>query len=340
MSRVLFGSVTRNAEFPPWPFHFEPLESSRWEAGDFVVAEVLPRAGEAEGFELASGRECVPMSGNLLVGAFARRFATLEATGSFEEIGPDGLMSSMTEGGCFGAVTSKSRFSKSLLPLRYRGHILVDGRKMRMGDFVPPASGEPFRMPVVLLVGTSMSSGKTFSGRVAVQELKALGHTVVAAKLTGAGRWHDTLSLGDAGADHTFDFVDAGLPTTVCPAEEYERGVAGLLSRMASTGASVAVIEAGASPLEPYNGKTLVDMLGDTVAFTILSASDPYAVVGIQTAWERAFDLVTGPTANTKAGVSLVRELTGLPALDLLDEATHEPLRARLVAAIGAKGGA
>ena len=340
MSRVLFGSVTRNAEFPPWPFPFEPLESSSWESGDFVVAEVLPRERQLEGFEVASGRRIVPMSGNLLVGAFARRFATLEATGSFEEIGPDGLMASLTQGGCFGAVTSKSRFSKPLLPLRYRGHILAGGRKMRMRDFVPPASDESFRIPVVLLVGTSMSAGKTFSGRVAVQELKALGHTVVAAKLTGAGRWHDTLSLGDAGADHTFDFVDAGLPTTVCPAEEYERAVAGLLSRIASTGASVAVIEAGASPLEPYNGKTLVDMLGDTVAFTILSASDPYAVVGIQTAWERSFDLVTGPTANTKAGVSLVRGLTGLEALDLFDVATHETLRARLVAAIGAKGGA
>jgi len=96
---------------------------------------------------------------------------------------------------------------------------------------------------------------------------------------------------------------------------------------MAATGATVAVIEAGASPLEPYNGGTLVDLLGDHVAFTILSASDPYAVVGIQSAWGRNFDLVTGPTANTKAGVALVHELSGLPALDLLDVATHASLR-------------
>ena len=133
MSRVLFGSVTRNAEFPPWPFPFEPLESSRWESGDFVVAEVLPRAGEAEGFELASGRECVPMSGNLLVGAFARRFATLEATGSFEEIGPDGLMSSMTEGGCFGAIAANQHrldrwyFFFCIITCRSRGLTFGDG---------------------------------------------------------------------------------------------------------------------------------------------------------------------------------------------------------------------
>jgi hypothetical protein len=165
-----------------------------------------------------------------------------------------------------------------------------------------------------------------------------LGHTVVAAKLTGAGRWHDTLSFADAGAAQTFDFVDAGLPTTVVPPEAYAEAVEPLLGKMAGTGASVAVIEAGASPLEPYNGGTLVDLLGDQVRFTILAASDPYAVVGIQEAWGRSFDLVVGPTANTKAGVALVHELAGLPALDLFDGGTHSSLRQRLEAAVGSHG--
>jgi hypothetical protein len=249
-------------------------------------------------------------------------------------------MHCLTAAGCFGLATSKSRFSKAFLPVRYRGHVLQDGGKLNMRDFVPPAPEAEFSMPTVLLVGTSMSAGKTFSGRVAVRELKALGHTVVAAKLTGAGRWHDTLSFRDAGADFTFDFIDAGLPTTVVPPAEYRAAMPGLLRRMAATGATAAVIEAGASPLEPYNGGTLVEMLGDHVAYTILSASDPYAVVGIQTAWERTFDLVAGPTANTKAGVALVHELAGLPALDLLDIATHSSLRQRLEAAVGARGDA
>jgi hypothetical protein len=112
------------------------------------------------------------------------------------------------------------------------------------------------------------------------------------------------------------------------------------LKRMAATGASVAVIEAGASPLEPYNGGTLVDMLDEHIEFTILAASDPYAVVGIQQGWGRGCDLVTGPTANTKAGVQLVHKLTGLPALDILDDATHGSVRQRLQDAIGAKGNA
>lgn len=339
MSAVLFGSVTRIADLPPWPFAFEALERDRWASGDYVVAEVLPRSLPTEGFELPDGRPAVPLAGDLLVGAFARRFATLEATGSYEEIGPDNRMSSMTEGGCFGAVTSRSRFGARMMPLVYRGHVIQDGRKLVMSDFVPNPPDVAFDLPVVLLAGTSMSAGKTYAGRVAVRQLKKLGHEVVAAKLTGAGRWHDTLSFLDAGADHIFDFVDAGLPTTVVPAEEYRDAVSGLLARMADTGATVAVIEAGASPLEPYNGGTLVDMLGDRVAFTILAASDPYAVLGIQEAWNQSFDIVTGPTANTKAGAALVRELAGLPAVDLLDVDTHDGLRSRLGDIVGSVEG-
>jgi hypothetical protein len=327
---VMFGSVTLPAELPPWPFSYEPIPRGEWAAGDYVVAEVLPHPGQVEGFELRNGREAVPMPGDLLVGAFARRFATLEAAGSFEHIGEDGLMHSMSEAGCFGLVTSRSRFSRGLMPLGYRGHVLVDGAKTNMREHVPPASDADFRLPVVLVVGTSMSAGKTFSACVAVRQLKELGLRVVASKLTGAGRRHDVLTMGDAGADHVFDFIDAGLPTTVCRPEVFRDAIGGLLSRMAGTNAEVAVVEAGASPLEPYNGGTLVELLADRVVFTILCASDPYALVGIQQAWGRSFDLVAGPAANTEAGVALVRRLAELPAMDLMSPENYPVLRGRL----------
>lgn len=339
MSPLLRGSVTRIADLPDWPFPFEPLDHGRWRSGDYVLAEVLPRDTITERIELDSGRMCTPLAGDLLVGALARRAATLEATGSFEDVGPDGRMDCLTGAGCMGRTTSLSRFCESLLPLRYRGHLMRGGGTLNMSDFVPPAPDTIYQIPTVLLVGTSMSAGKTYAGRVVVRQLKALGHTVVAAKLTGAGRWQDTLSFEDAGADFTFDFMDAGMPTTVVDPEEYRRATSPLLRRMAETGATAAVIEAGASPLEPYNGGELVDMLREHVVFTILAASDPYAVVGITSAWERSFDLVTGPTSNTRAGVALVHALSGLPTLDLIDHHTHDGLRHRLEQVIGPRGG-
>ena len=338
MRPILFSSVTRVADLPAWPFPYEKLDKSQWASGDYVVGEALPRNGRIDTVELADGRECYPIAGDLVVGAFGRRFATLELTGTFEEIGADGAMACMTSGGCFGATTSQSQFVRAAMPARYVGHLLQDGQKVTMAQFAPKVTEPSFELPVILLVGTSMSAGKTYSGRIAVRELKDMGHTVLGAKLTGAGRYRDVLSFGDAGADYIFDFVDAGLPTSVVPPGEYRAAIGALLSHMAQLDATVAVIEAGASPLEPYNGGTLVDMLGDRVKFTVLSASDPYAVVGIQAAWKRPFDLVTGPTANTRAGVALVQELAGLPALDLVDHAAHAALRQRLEMAVGARG--
>ncbi len=336
MKAPILSSLTRIVDLPSWPYPFEPLGPSSWENGDVVVGEVRPYRGRVDGVELPSGRICMPMPGDLVVGAFGVRFATLELTGTYEAIGDDGLMDCLTEGGCFGAVTSRSHFAQPAMPLRYLGHILAGGGKLNMSSCVPTVPDRPFDLPVILLVGTSMSAGKTYSGRVAVRELKRMGHTVVAAKLTGACRRHDTLTFLDAGADFIFDFVDGGLPTSIVPPEDFRRAIGGVLSRMSSTGATVAVVEAGASPLEPYNGGTLADMLKDTVKLTILAASDPYAVVGIQAAWERPFDLVCGPTANTRAGVALVRRLSGLEAIDLMESSNHGALAELLEERVGA----
>ncbi len=339
MSEVVFGSVTMIADLPEWPFQYHPIPRAHWEAGDYVVAEVLPQGeGTHEGFELSTGRHIQAMTSDLLVGAFARRFATLEAGGSFEDIGEDGMMHCMSQGGCFGLITSKSRFTPKLMRIRYAGHVMVDGQKTNMRDHVPEPPDAKFELPVLLVVGTSMSAGKTFAARVAVRLLKELGHTVVGAKLTGAGRRRDVLSMSDAGAHYIFDFIDAGLPTTVCPPEEYKTAISGLLSRIADTDATVAVIEAGASPLEPYNGATVAELLGDYTAYTVLCASDPYGVVGIQEAWHRKFDLVAGPSANTEAGIQLVERLCDLPALDLMSDESYPDFMRRLEEAFGVRG--
>jgi dethiobiotin synthetase len=79
-----------------------------------------------------------------------------------------------------------------------------------MLDYAPQVPEREFDLPVVLLVGTSMSAGKTTSAKVIVRLLREAGLVVVGAKLTEAGRYRDILAMQDAGADYIFDFVDAG----------------------------------------------------------------------------------------------------------------------------------
>ena len=99
------------------------------------------------------------------------------------------------------------------------------------------------------------------------------------------------------------------------------------------------VAEAGASPLEPYNGSIAKDVIRDHVKFKLLCAQDPYAVVGVQQAFQRAPDLVAGGAANTDAAIALVKKLTGLPAMDLMHPACLDQLEGMLRRALDLKSG-
>lgn len=326
MTRILLTSTTRIAPFhsdemagtvlPGDGLSTETIARDQWRNGDYVVGRVREGSPLRIPFELCSGRMVEVGEGDLVMGALGRRAATLEAVGSFEDIGDDGVFDALTGAGLFGRVTSQSDLIPPLTTLDYEGHVSWQGRRLAMEDCVAPTDAGLFALPVVLIVGSSMSAGKTTTGRAIVRALRRAGQRVVAAKLTGAARYRDVLSLGDAGAEWTFDFVDAGLPSTVCPQEEFRQRISSLLGEIAATPADVAVFEAGASPLEPYNGATVVELLDPHIRCTVLCASDPYAVLGILDAFKRRPDLVAGPAANTDAGISLVKKLTGVDALD------------------------
>jgi hypothetical protein len=321
-----FPSLTRITDFEQNTFQVNSLEREHWETGDYVQAAVTGERGQSYILELNTGRMIETMPGDKIIGAFGKRNATLVGVGTWEAIGNDLCIDALTSAGLFGKATSVSPLMPKFMSLKYLGHVTRNGSKLNMRDFVEPVQERKLETPIVLLVGTSMSAGKTTTGRVIIHELKRNGYSVVGAKLTGAGRYRDVLSFGDAGADHIFDFVDAGLPSTVCEPDEYRVRLRQLLSRIAAIDTDVLVAEAGASPLEPYNGATAIEEIRDNVRCTILCASDPYAVAGVQAAFEFQPDLVTGPAANTEAAISLVEKLTGVRALNLMEPSSTPAL--------------
>ena len=313
-----YPSLTRIAPLAQTEFDVRPLGRDGWASGDYVACDVTGRGGFYS-LELPDGRMTELAPGDVLVGALGRRHATLEATGTFEEAGTDGVLHLLTSAGLIGTETSRAPDIPSLLELAYRGHVLHDGEKATMRRYVEPVEPRPFDTPTILLVGTSMSAGKTTAGKLAVRQLVRAGRRVVGAKLTGAGRYRDVVAFADAGAAEIYDFVDVGLPSTVVPEEEYEEALAELLPRIAAAEADVAVIEIGASPLEPYNGAAAIRAIGPHVVATILAASDPYAVVGVMQAFDMHPNLICGRAANTRAGAELAQRLTGIPVLNLMD---------------------
>ncbi|MCA9048163.1 MAG: hypothetical protein KDA89_05510 [Planctomycetaceae bacterium] len=316
-------SVTRISDLEQSPYEVRKRQRDDWATGDYVLGEVLSEWHPQGHLELANGREMSPSSGDLVLGTFGSRAATLEAVGDWRDIGDDEIMESMTAAGLFGRITSKSHFLGPVVRLRYLGHACRNGQKLTMRSFVQSVPPDVrFDAPVILIIGTSMSSGKTMSARVLVRLLTRAGKRVVGAKLTGAGRLRDTLAMKDAGAAETFDFVDCGLPSTVCSAETYGASLEILLGRIAEAKPDILVAEAGASPLEPYNGDAAIQRIRPHVKFTVLCASDPYAVVGVTKGFGFQPDLVSGVATSTTAGCRVVETLSGVKALNIQDAAT------------------
>ena len=320
------ASVTRISDLTPTNFTSTPLAREHWDTGDYVVGKVLDTRGHLSALELPAGRMIEVMEDDLVVGAFGTRVATLEAVGDWRSIDDSGELSALTAAGLFGKNTSLSPFISPPLPLQYQGHVMRNDEKVTMRGSLPEIEIADFDIPVILIVGTSMSAGKTMSGRVIVHMLSQMGLNVIGAKLTGAARYRDMLSFKDAGASAVYDFVDAGLPSSAVDENLYREALPYLLSLIARDKPDVLVAEAGASPLEPYNGAIAKEMIRDNVRFKLLCAQDPYAVVGVQQAFQRTPDLVSGGAANTEAAIALVHKLSGLPALNLVDPANRAQL--------------
>ncbi|MDH4109217.1 MAG: hypothetical protein OEW35_12935 [Gammaproteobacteria bacterium] len=318
MRKTIIGSLGRIADFDARPYDTMPLDKGDWETGDYVVGEVTGEATELYRIEDTRGDMIPVAAGDLVIGALGHRAATLEGVGSWTEV-ENGNMHCLTNAGLIGVFTSVSAFLPKPITLAYRGHVLRTGEKIRMSDFALRSSYTGFEVPTVLIVGTSMSAGKTLTGRLIVKELVELGLTVIGAKLTGAGRYRDILSFRHAGAAEILDFVDGGLPSTVVPEDVFRAAIRPLLCYIGERHPDFLVAEAGASPLEPYNGAAAIDELGKHICCTVLCASDPYAVVGVQQAFGLEPDMVCGPAANTSAGRNLVVKLAGVPAFNLFE---------------------
>ncbi len=324
-AKHFFTSLTRITGLRDRAFELRNLSREAWESGDYVVGEVAEPARIP--VELDTGRMVEVVPGDHVIGALGDRRATLEVVGSWRDVGADGRLEMLTGAGLLGKATSLSTFLPPLTRLDYRGHVHLDGSAARMRQFVPEAEEHVFRHPLVLVVGTSMAAGKTTAARVITRLLFEEGRAVIGAKLTGAGRYRDVLSMRDAGAAHILDFVDAGLPSTVCSQQEYAAALDYLVRRMAAIEADVVVAEAGASPLEPYNGATACDTLAEHVRCMVLCAADPYSVVGVMQAFDREPDVVCGLATSTEAGIDLVKKLSGLPALNILDPADRQSMK-------------
>ena len=325
MTRYLLGSLTRIAPLSERPFEVEAVPRESWREGDYVVGEV---SGDSPSYilEWPDGRVGDLVRGDRVVGALGSRFATLSLVGDWKDIGEDGAMDSLTPAGVFGRCTSMAAYSYPPTPLVYRGHVKLGGEVTRMADWVTAPRSRRFDLPVIQVIGTSMECGKTTAAKAVIRRLSQHGLRVAGIKLTGVGRYRDILGMQDAGASSILDFVDVGLPSTLTDPDSFAEAVDTMLLKVADEPVDIVVAEAGASPMEPYNGEVAIQRLAPHVRLTMLAATDLYAALGAIDHLGVKPDVIVGRVASTTAGVKIVQEVTGLPAINPLSPDSQEPL--------------
>lgn len=248
--------------------------------GDIALAR-LERIGKNANLELASGRRCALHEGDLLAVVFGNRYATLQFEGYARANGESCDLLSM--GGLCGLVESRHASVAEPSKLRLLGALGdASGQPLRLREFALLPMPTLVQPRVVVVCGTSMDAGKTYTAMSLIVGLRRQGHRVAGVKLTGTATGRDTWTMLDAGACVSLDFIDGGLPSTyLCPLEDLLKLHTLLINHAAAQGADWVVVEIADGLLEAETAVLLQSpRFTATVDAWVFAAGEPMAAVG------------------------------------------------------------
>ena len=211
--------------------------------GDLVMARV-DETGSHKRIETPSGRRANLVPGDTIIVAYGNRYAPDQ----FEAVIGDSLAACdlVAAGGvAANKIASHDRMHEPtrITPLGLVGNAMGD--RINLSHYgIALSVGEAPQITVVLVVGTSMNAGKTYTAATLVRAFADAGLRVAGIKSTGTGAGGDLWTMADHGADLTLDFTDAGLPSTyLVPPAVIETSVLGLINHAAEQGCDIAVVE-------------------------------------------------------------------------------------------------
>jgi len=306
-------------------------------SGDVLLVQ-LQKMGRNTRFELSSGRLCNLHEGDVLAVVVGNRYATEQFEGYAQMDGQACDLLSM--GGLCGLVRSKHSGVSAPTRLHVLGALGdADGRALQLRNYALPLQNDKTRPRTIVVCGTSMDSGKTYSAFSLIFGLQSHGHRVGAYKLTGTAAGRDTWSMFDAGAFPALDFIDGGYPSTfLCPLEELLRLHDCLSYHVKSQGADWVVIEIADGLLQGETAALLQNpQFQNTVDAWIFAAGDPLAATGgvsVLRSWNIEPLALSGKFTQSPLSMREATHATGVPCLTSRDLKGGE-LNERLVDAVG-----
>lgn len=249
-------------------------------AGDLILGRVAG-VGQHARIQLAEGRPSTLYPGDMIVMPCGARYAPDQFEG-LAEINPEGC-DMLAGGGCLGRMVWRHDKMKAPTRVQPLGRLTTSsGKVLRTGDFALPQVLRAPDIPLIVVVGTSMNSGKTTATVALTHGLTRAGFAVAALKGTGTGSYGDVNDYADAGAAFVGDFTDAGMVTTYLePLESVKAGIEALLAEAHARGASVAVMEIADGIFQKETAALLADpAFVARISGCIFACGDAVAAVG------------------------------------------------------------
>ena len=249
-------------------------------AGQLVLGRVMA-VGQHGRVQLVAGRPSTLYPGDLIVMPCGARYAPDQFEGH-AAIDPEGC-DMLAGGGCLGRMVW--RHDKMKPPTRVQPlGLLTDaaGKVLSTSDFALSNPATPATLPLVIVIGTSMNSGKTTATVALTHGLTRAGWKVAALKGTGTGSFGDVNDYADAGAAFVGDFTDAGMVTTYLePMDRIKSGIGDLLAAAEAAGADVAVMELADGIFQKETAALLADpAFMARVSGSIFACGDAVAAAG------------------------------------------------------------
>jgi len=324
----LISSCARHVRLP------QPLElgeTPQPRAGDVVLARVEEVNPVYPNLEIAEGRDVLLKPGMTLIGALGTRRALHGFSGHVPDVLYIGQsVQLLNKGGVIGECTAFHRDLEWPTLLTYLGSILENGRPLNIRDTALPFTQNALPdIPVVLVLGTCMNSGKTTACNAVIEGFSRRGYTVHAGKVAGVACRRDLLSMERSGARKTASFHDFGLPSSA-DVESLIPVARSLVCYLAEPRPDFIVLEMGDGILGGYHvSSVLTDReFLDRCMCTVICANDLVGAWGaLEYLRQTGIDpkerptLISGPVTDSGEGVRYIEENFGVPAANPFDSA-------------------
>ncbi|MFA5842132.1 MAG: hypothetical protein WC882_00410 [Candidatus Gracilibacteria bacterium] len=319
------GSVAKNARLPR---EVEISKTLRPEQGAILVVKVLENKKIYNRLELTSGKMSVLRKDDVVVVALGNRRALKGFVGEVPKTLKAGdVIHILNIGGVAGLCTDASEKEVGKpLKVRVLGQVLGPNSSpltLKTHRLFEPHSRLESRVPLIVVSGTCMNTGKTSVACEIIRYASAKKWKVFSAKLAGVAAIKDLELMKKNGAKQTVSFVDAGYASTVRGNGTVAAIAKGAIDYLSQGKPDVIVIEFGDGIFGEYGVQTVLKdpEIQSQIGAHIGCANDPAGALKLVEICQELgapLNVISGPVTDNSVGVNFLHQHLKIPACNAL----------------------